>query len=217
MARLSVRGLRHAFHAQPVVALPMLELEPGLTVLTGPSGSGKTTLLYLLSGLIRPQAGAVVWDGVDLARLPERGRDRWRRAHAGFVFQDFHLLPELSPLQNVLMPARFAAFSARRHAGRAAGLLRRFGVPDRRCAALLSRGEQQRAALARALLMDPAALFADEPTASLDAAAGRVVAEALQALAAEGRCVIAASHDPDLIALAGRRLHLEHGRIEVSA
>lgn len=218
MQGLHVSGLRHGLAAGMVIDLPGLSLGPGtLTVLTGPSGSGKSTLLYLLSGLLVPQAGQVVWDGTDLARLPERARDRWRRRQAGFIFQDFHLLPELSPLQNVLLPAGFASFSVRAQRERAAALLARLGVPDRRRAALLSRGEQQRAALARALLPRPSVLFADEPTASLDATSGDAVTAELCALADAGCCVIAASHDPGLIARASRRLHLEHGRIQEAA
>ncbi len=211
---LRVLGLRHGFDGGMAIELGELSLSPGaLVVLTGASGSGKSTLLYLLSGLIAPQAGQVLWGGTDLARLSERARDRWRRQNAGFVFQDFHLLTELSPLQNVLIPAGFGRFSARALRGRAETLLARFGVPARPRAAVLSRGEQQRTALARALLGDPAILFADEPTASLDAGAGREVADCLHQLADEGRLIIAASHDPALIARADLRLHLAHGRI----
>lgn len=214
MRGLHVAGLRHHLAADMGIALPRLSLAPrGLNVLTGPSGSGKSTLLYLLSGLLVPQAGQVVWDGTDLARLPEGARDRWRRRQAGFIFQDFHLLPELSPLRNVLLPAGFARFSARAQRRRAAALLARLGVPDRPRAALLSRGEQQRTALARAMLPAPSVLFADEPTASLDAVSGDAVTAELRALAASGCCVIAASHDPGLIAQADRRLHLEHGQL----
>ena len=129
------------------------------------------------------------------------------------MFQDFHLIEELSPLENVLVPAWFGAGAGRDCRDRAGALLTRLGVPDRRRAALLSRGEQQRTALARALLMDPAVVFADEPTASLDVASGAEVIALLSALAREeGRTVIAASHDPALIAAADRRLALERGR-----
>ncbi len=213
---LTVRDLSHGFKGgAAVVAIPHLALPAGgLTVLTGASGSGKTTLLYLLAGLMPVQLGAIDWAGTDLAQLSERRRDRWRRTHAGFLFQDFHLLPELSPLDNVLLPVWFSAFSARSLRPRAEALLADFGVPLRKRTADLSRGEQQRTALARALLTEPAVIFADEPTASLDAAAGQVVAQSLRDLArGGGRMVIAASHDPTLVALADRRLHLEHGKL----
>ncbi len=215
---LSLRDLEHGFGADspPVLTLAALDLGPGLTVLSGPSGSGKTTLLYLLAGLMVPRRGVIAWGGSDLARLGEGARDRWRRQNAGFIFQDFHLIPELSPLDNVLVPAWFTAFSAAGLRPRARDLLARFGVPDRARTNLLSRGEQQRVALARAMLLAPKVIFADEPTASLDAVAGREVGHSLCALARDQGCtVIAASHDPALIALADRHLHLERGR-EVS-
>lgn len=213
-ASLAVRDLVHDLRpGERLLSLPALDLAPGgLIVLTGPSGSGKSTLLHLLAGLIRPTEGSVSWNGVDIARLSESARDRWRRSTAGFIFQDFHLIPELPPVDNILLPALFSAFSSRPYRERAEALLTRFDVPGRSRTALLSRGEQQRVALARALLLEPAVIFADEPTASLDAHSGDEVARALRSLArGEGRTVIAASHDPALIALADRRLALLRG------
>lgn len=213
-ARLHLRGLHHGFSpTEPLISLASLEVGPGqVLVLTGPSGSGKTTLLYLLSGLLLPMGGQIDWDGTDLAGLRENARDRWRRQNAGFVFQDFHLIPQLSPLDNVLIPAGFTAFSTRLLRARAEGLLARFGVPARRTTALLSRGEQQRVALARALLGNPGVIFADEPTASLDAASGQQVAQALRDLAhQDGRTVIIASHDPATIGIADQCLRLSRG------
>lgn len=213
-ATLQLRDLRHDLRpGETLLQLAALTLPPGrLTVLNGPSGSGKSTLLYLLSGLLLPSGGALHWDGVDLAQATEGARDRWRRQKAGFVFQDFHLIPELTPLDNVLAPVWFSTLRAGRHRARAQDLLGRFGVPARRRVALLSRGEQQRVALSRALIRDPAVIFADEPTASLDTAAGRAVAAHLRDLAhLEGRNVIVVSHDPDLIAMADTTLRLERG------
>jgi putative ABC transport system ATP-binding protein len=189
-----------------------------LLVVTGPSGSGKSTLLYAIAGLIRAERGRTMWDGEDILRLPESMRDRWRRHTIGFVFQDFHLLPELSPVHNVLLPAsfeRFAVGSALR--ARAVALLDRFGVPQARSTtARLSRGEQQRVALARALLYDPPVILADEPTASLDVKAGAMVVETLARLATEdGRTVIAVSHDSALVSRFSTRIELDHGRIKI--
>ncbi|MTH62718.1 ABC transporter ATP-binding protein [Paracoccus shanxieyensis] len=218
-AHLRLADLRHDLGCETLFSIAALDVPPGqFTVLTGPSGSGKTTLLHLLAGLLQPKAGSIRWDDADLARLPEAARDRWRRRRAGLVFQDFHLIPELSPVDNVLVPAWLGAFRAGRHRARAQELLARFGVPERARVAVLSRGEQQRVALARALLMQPAVIFADEPTASLDSASGATVGHVLLALARdEGRSVIAASHDPALIALADRRLHLMRGQpVEVA-
>jgi putative ABC transport system ATP-binding protein len=213
--------VRYDDGADAVTALQIdrLRVAPGsLFVVTGPSGSGKSTLLYAVGGLIRVQRGRVRWDEHDILSLPESKRDRWRRHTIGFAFQDFHLLPELTPLQNVLLPAsfeRYATESATR--ARAVGLLDRFGVPQARSTiAHLSRGEQQRVALARALLYDPPVILADEPTASLDAKAGALVIETLAQLATEeGRTVIAVSHDPALVSCFSGRLALDHGHANV--
>ena len=212
---LAASGLRLAFAGEGIIDLPELTLAPGtLTALAGPSGSGKSTLLYLLSGLLRPDAGSVTWAGQDLARLGESQRDRWRRRHAGFIFQNFHLIEELSPLDNVLVPVWFDHVSATAARPRAIALLDQLEVPQRRAhVALLSRGEQQRVAIARALIGDPAVIFADEPTASLDAAAGQTVIAVLRDLALDqGRTVLVATHDAALRAQAGTTVLLEHGR-----
>ncbi len=215
---LLVSDLYLSFAGQEVIALPQFQLPSGmLAVLAGPSGSGKSTLLYLLSGLLTPGRGQISWAGTDLAKLSGPSCDRWRRDNAGFIFQDFHLFPELSPLDNVLAPAWFSALSAAPKRPTAQNLLDRLGVPQRRDTALLSRGEQQRVAIARALLSDPAVIFADEPTASLDAASGTEVITILSGLARDqGRTIIAASHDPALIAAADIVLRLDHGHSSVA-
>lgn len=201
--------------SRTLIDIPEISFQPAtLTAIAGPSGSGKSTLLYLLAGLLAPERGMVVWDGRDIARAREGTRDRWRRDNAGFIFQNFHLLEELSPLDNVLAPAWFANFSARPWRARALALLDRFGVPrEAKRTTFLSRGEQQRVAIARALLFDPRIVFADEPTASLDAAAGEGVIAALAEMAGSGKTVIVVSHDPQLLARAGRVIRLDHGRL----
>lgn len=218
MAQLAIEALEMAYadpagHRPPVVAVPRLTLDPGaLVALAGPSGSGKSTLLYLLAGILAPTRGKITWDGVDLATLGEAARDLWRLRRVGFLFQDFHLLEELTALDNVILPAFFTRWSARAERARARALLEGFGVPDeRRPVATLSRGERQRVGLARALLFDPPVVLADEPTASLDPAAATAVTAALVRLAAEGRTVIVATHDRDVLDAAGRRLAIEHG------
>ncbi|MBO0750932.1 MAG: ABC transporter ATP-binding protein [Bradyrhizobiaceae bacterium] len=220
---MTVEDLVVRYHdgADAVTALQIGRLHAprgSLLAVTGPSGSGKSTLLYAIAGLIRVESGKTLWDDQDILRLPESKRDRWRRHTIGFVFQDFHLLPELAPLQNVLLPAnfeRFAIGSALR--ARAVALLDRFGVPQTRSTtARLSRGEQQRVALARALVYDPPVILADEPTASLDVKAGTLVIEALVRLATdEGRTVIAVSHDPALVSRFPTRIELDHGRVRI--
>ncbi len=197
--------------------IAQLSVQSGsMLAITGPSGSGKTTLLYALAGLVETLAGKVIWGETDILKLAISRRNAWRRENLGFVFQDFHLLPELSPFENVLLPGRFANFIApealRR---RARQLLEQFGVPSSRAnSGQLSRGEQQRVAMARALLFDPPIILADEPTASLDEASAEIVIGNLCSLAMEaGKTVLCVSHDGTLIERCSTRLRLDHGRI----
>ena len=215
---LVARGVRVSFTdaaGKPFVALdvPALDASPGHTLaIAGASGCGKTTLLYALAGLYRQTQGAITWSARDIASLGEAARGAWRRRTIGFIFQDFRLVAELSPMENVLLPARFERTALSSTLRRRAGdLLQRFGVPpDRGMSADLSRGEAQRVALARALLLDPPVILADEPTASLDGAAAETVIATLIALAkTEGKLVIAVSHDAALRARFDRELRLD--------
>ncbi len=219
---LDAAGLRLSFrdaegHLFPVLDIGALKAgAEALTVITGPSGSGKSTLLHALCGLQPVDAGTIRWQDTDIATLSEGARDRWRRQTVGLVFQDFHLIDELSPLDNILVPAWFSRFRAGGLRDRAEALMRAYAVPtQRRRVADLSRGERQRVALARALLFDPPVILADEPTASLDRSAGAAVIETLCALARDrGRLVLAVSHDRDLIGAADRVLRLDRGRLD---
>ncbi len=202
------------------VNIASLEARPGsMTVLAGPSGSGKSTLLYLLSGLMRPDAGSIRWNDHELAAMSEARRDGWRRQNAGFVFQNFHLVEEMSPEDNVLVGGWFSRWSVRGLKRRAAELLDRLEVPrERTQVALLSRGEQQRVAIARALLFDPPVIFADEPTASLDVTSGHNVVSTLRGLASEERkTVICASHDAELLGVCDEVVRIDHGKIAAPA
>jgi putative ABC transport system ATP-binding protein len=220
---LEVRNVALAFRqgpgAPPVVALslPHFTIGTGDVVgITGPSGSGKTSLLSVLAALERPDTGTVRWGDQDVASLREAERDRWRRGRVGFVFQEFNLLPGLSALQNVLLPATFTSFRIPALLkARAAALLARVGLADeRRGAAVLSRGEMQRVALARALLFSPPIVLADEPTASLDAANGRVVADLLLKLTRDaGSTLVVVTHDPTLLQRLPRVERLVQGRL----
>jgi putative ABC transport system ATP-binding protein len=199
-----------------VLDIERLELPPGSqTAICGPSGSGKTTLLHLLCGIERPSAGQVRWDDVDIFALGEAARDHWRRHRVGLVFQQFHLFASLSPLENVLLPARFRAFRIEAAvARRARALLDRVGVRATGETASLSRGEMQRVALARALLFTPPILLADEPTASLDAEAARPVAELLFSACREtGATLLLVTHDTALAARCPRVMNLAAGRV----
>ena len=187
--------------------------EPGkITTISGPSGSGKSTLLYVLAGLLPPGAGTVSLNGTNLYGMSERRRDAWRRANIGFIFQDFHLIDELSPLANATLPATFGRAPGVRE--RATRILQRLGVPaERQTISQLSRGERQRVAVARALAFDPAVVLADEPSASLDRASTAELIAIIADLAAEGRTVVVASHDPDIRAASHHVFLLQHGRL----
>ena len=224
MAGLTVRDLEVRFPGldRPALAIPALDLAAGAHVaLVGPSGSGKTTLLNMLTGLDRIRHGTVRWGETELAGLAEPARDRWRAAQVGLIMQEFHLFPGLSALDNVLLPQRLAGLLPQRPARAAAELARGLALLDRvgierpdQPVETMSRGQMQRVAVARALVARPPILVADEPTASLDEAAGDAVAELLVRLAAEERAtLIVASHDRRLIERQDRVLRLEAGRL----
>jgi putative ABC transport system ATP-binding protein len=188
-----------------------VHFKPGqITVVSGPSGSGKSTLLHVIAGLIPLKSGVVTWDTKTVSTLSEVQRDRWRLENIGYLFQDFQLIPDMTPFANVALPLSFGRHSVPEN--RVNQLLNDFGVPASRSrTSELSRGEQQRVAFARALLFDPPIILADEPTASLDRANAVLVIERLKSLASGGKIVIVASHDVDLIAAGHVILHLDHG------
>ncbi len=205
---LRARDLQLTYRVRGGEKLQVLDIAdigvaPGVAVgFTGPSGAGKTSLLYVLTGIEPPDSGRVQWGDVELTALAEGQRDRWRRRHMGFVFQDFHLFEGFLPLRNVLLPLTFERVRpsvAEREQART--LLNDFGVPDaRKDVAFMSRGERQRVAIARALLRSPQILVVDEPTASLDANAGEVVIDLLLGHArARGATLLAVTHDPVLL------------------
>ncbi len=188
--------------------------------IVGPSGSGKTTLLGLLAGLDEPTAGRVSLAGHDLSLLTEDERAVFRANNVGFVFQTFHLLPTLTALENVMVPAELLGRqeSSNGSSARAwaASLLDRVGLADRldHYPAQLSGGEQQRVALARAFSGEPKILFADEPTGNLDRATGDHVVHLLEALNTDARTtLVLVTHDLALAARAGKVVSLADGRI----
>jgi putative ABC transport system ATP-binding protein len=190
------------------------------TAIVGASGSGKSTLLNILGGLDRPTAGTVRFEGVDLYRRPELERARLRARRIGFVFQAFHLLPELTLLENVMLPAWTswnACLRRRAHEARARELIARVGLGERmvHLPRELSGGEQQRAAIARALMNDPDVILADEPTGNLDSAAGEQVLSCLFDLAGDAhRTVLLVTHNPELARRCDRILTLRDGRLD---
>jgi len=191
-----------------------LGLEPGEFVgVCGPSGCGKSTLLMVAGALLHPTSGQVFIDGCEVYAAPAAERRRRRAATVGFVFQQFHLLPYLTVLENILAPA--VALPSADAGRRAEELVARFGLTERRdhLPAQLSTGEKQRTALARALLNRPKLLLADEPTGNLDAANGQAVLDALAEFAAAGGGVLMVTHDQDAVQRAGRVLRMERGRL----
>jgi putative ABC transport system ATP-binding protein len=194
-----------------------LTVEPGeLVAIEGPSGSGKTTLLQLLGALDRPSAGTVLFEERDLARLPDAALAELRLRSFGYVFQQFNLIPTLTAAENVqakLAPLGLADQLVRE---RASKLLAEVGLADRatHLPSHLSGGEQQRVGIARALVVEPHVILADEPTGNLDSATGGDVIELLAGLAARrGTTVIVATHDAGLAERAPRRLAMRDGRI----
>jgi len=193
-----------------------LTIAPGsFSVLTGPSGSGKTTLLALLGGLERPTRGAVLFAGRDLASCADAELARLRRRF-GFIFQDFALIPDLAVWENVTYPLIPRGVGRRERHRLASDWLERLSLKDRLQATprTLSGGEQQRVALTRALAGNPEIVIADEPTSNLDAESGVAVIELLRQFHAEGKTVIASSHDERLIAAATRGIMLRQGKID---
>jgi len=194
-----------------------LRVDPGECIaVMGPSGSGKSTLLNLIAGLDTPSEGTVAYDGVDLATLDAAALTRHRLDHVGFIFQFFNLLPNLTVLENVLLPAQLAARDDRESAARAAELLAMLGMTDqaRTYPAKLRGGQRQLAAAARGLINQPGLLLADEPTGALDSQAGDDVMALLDELGRDGRTMILVTHNPELAARhADRVVSLRDGRI----
>ena len=219
MAVVAASGLVKSYGegraARRVLDGAALSVQSGEVVaILGRSGSGKSTLLHLIGGLDRPEAGTIVLDGERVDGASEARLSELRRRRVGFVFQFFHLLPELSGEANVLLPARVRGAHPEA-ARRARELVDRLGLRPvaRSLPHQLSGGEQQRFAIARALVNDPAVLLADEPTGNLDAEAGAEVLALLQAGADEGRAVVLVTHEAAAAGIADRVLELRDGRL----
>lgn len=187
-----------------------------LLALRGASGAGKSTLLHILGGLDTPDRGEIAFDGRRLNSLSPATLARWRNRTVGFIFQAYHLLPELDALENVCLPARIGRASGSATEQRGRELLGRVGLGERldHKPAELSGGEQQRVAIARALINSPELILADEPTGNLDSHTGEGIIELLLSLRAERQTtLIIATHDPKVAARAPRILDLVDGRV----
>jgi putative ABC transport system ATP-binding protein len=178
----------------------------------GPSGSGKSTLVNLVGCLDQPTSGEVWLDGLNVAGIPQKELDRVRAEKIGFIFQQFHMIPYLTAVENVMLAQYFHSMTDQNEALEA---LERVGLKDRahHLPAQMSGGEQQRVCIARALINDPKIVLADEPTGNLDAANEEIVMRLLRELHETGRTIVMVTHDPVVARMADRRIELHHGRI----
>ncbi len=216
-ALIHLRGLtrEYASRAGAVRALDNISLtiERGEWVaVMGPSGSGKSTLVNILGCLDQPTSGSVRIAGTDVHQLSRQELDRFRAETIGFIFQQFHLIPYLTALENILLAQYFHSMTDEDEAQRA---LASVGLADRasHLPSQLSGGEQQRVCIARALINQPPILLADEPTGNLDAANQEIVQQHLRTLHRAGHTIVMVTHDPEMAALADRTVELHHGRI----
>ncbi len=216
---ISIRGLSHTYHegSRKLVVFHEIaaDIFPGeIVVLLGRSGSGKSTLLNLISGIDLPSSGSIVIDSLDVVQLSEHERTLYRRKNIGFVFQFFNLIPTLTVAENLLLPLELNGHKGPEAATRVMSILaevnlgdRAESFPDR-----LSGGEQQRIAIARALVHEPGIVLADEPTGNLDKQTGLQVLSVLDRLVRkEGRTMVMATHSEEVIGLADRILTFENG------
>ncbi|MDR7048229.1 putative ABC transport system ATP-binding protein [Duganella sp. 3397] len=217
---IELSNIRKTYHqgGNAIHALDGIDLRvaPGeFVAIMGPSGSGKSTLLNVLGALDRPDTGRYRLAEDEVSALDDDAASDVRNRCIGFVFQSFHLLPRLSVLENVLLPQRYARQPDPGAAARAVALLERIGLGQRtgHLPGQLSGGQLQRAAIARALLNQPALLLADEPTGNLDSRSAADVLALLHELHAGGQTVVLVTHDPAIAAGAQRTIHLRDGRI----
>jgi lipoprotein-releasing system ATP-binding protein len=221
MSFVSVRALNKSYvvGSQRIHVLRDLDIDvaPGeMVAIVGASGVGKSTLLHVLGGLDRSDSGVVQLAGIDVTGMPDASLVEFRNRNVGFVFQFHHLLPEFDAAENVAMPMRIARAPGPEAEQRAAELLTRVGLGERLAhrPGMLSGGEQQRVAVARALVMRPALLLADEPTGDLDEATAESLHQLLREMHAEHRLTsVIATHNPTLAAACDRVLRLEMGKL----
>jgi putative ABC transport system ATP-binding protein len=220
---VNARRLRKVYHgADEVEALRGIDLvvdRGEMVAIVGPSGSGKTTLLNCLSGLDTFDGGQVIIDGQDLSSMSDRSRTAYRSRNMGFVFQAFNLLPVLSAAENVEIPLLLQGVGARESRRRSLEMLETLGLahranhrPDQ-----LSGGEQQRVAVARALIHKPAVVWADEPTGNLDSEVTNVIVELLVRMNKTGQTIVLVTHNPQVAERTQRTVHVRDGRIDSAA
>jgi ABC-type lipoprotein export system ATPase subunit len=219
-ALIALRGVTKLYRKgrETIRALDGIDLEAaekGMVAIVGPSGSGKSSLLHIVGAMDRATSGDVRVGAQALNTLPEAELTRFRRQTVGFVFQTFNLIPNLTALENVMLPMEFNGVAGAERRARATGLLERIGLGKRlgHRPRELSGGEQQRVAIARALANDPRLVLADEPTGNLDSKTGQVIYELLREIARD-RTVLVVTHAEPLAQMADRVLHIKDGQLE---
>jgi ABC-type lipoprotein export system ATPase subunit len=191
-----------------------------MIAIKGASGSGKSTLLNLIGALDKPTSGSIVVDGIDVSRIHGGGEVKYRLSKVGFVFQSYYLIPNMTALENVMLPMELNGTKRRDRESKARELLKRVGIDDSRQArrpTRLSGGEQQRVAIARALANDPSIILGDEPTGNLDSKTGKRIVEILYSLTKQGKTVIVATHATEIATRADMVLEMEDGKVTVAS
>jgi len=219
---LEVMNLTKKFQSgdQKVIAINDVSLripEGVFATVVGKSGSGKSTLLSLLGALDKPSSGEIFVDGENITRFGDRRLIDYRRSKIGFVFQNYNLIPNLSALENVMLPMEFLGIRSNQREKRATELLKEVGITSdkfKRKPTKLSGGEQQRVAIARALANRPKLILADEPTGNLDTATGKIIVRLMKDLARlENTTIIAVTHDPSMSEKAGMHFTMKDGKL----
>lgn len=189
--------------------------EKSVVALTGPSGCGKTTMLSMLSLILTPSSGEIIYDGDNVLRASDYWKTLFRRSNFGFVFQHINLLPQYTSLENILLPLYAADEDPAKYKGRAMDMLSKLGIRNRanHLVEQLSGGEQQRVAFVRALIKDPKYIFADEPTVFVDEETSEIIYKTLAQLRDEGKTVVISTHDPELMKVADVTFKMCKGRL----
>ncbi|WP_454895681.1 ABC transporter ATP-binding protein [Alloprevotella tannerae] len=215
---IELQGIRKSFGDLEVLkGIDLSVNKREIISIVGPSGAGKTTLLQVLGTLYRPDAGSILFNGTDLSALGKKALARFRNEHIGFIFQFHQLLPEFTALENVFIPALIARKSEKKARERAAELLNFLGLSERshHKPSELSGGEQQRVAVARALMNEPDVILADEPSGSLDSRNKAELHKLFFNLRDQlGQTFIIVTHDEELAATTDRTIHLKDGKID---